>query len=194
MCPKLNTSSDAVLLCLLKNGDHEAFRELYRRYWRDCYLTVLRKSNNTELAEDITQVVFESLWQNRRTTNIKNLPAYLMNATRYRFVAFIKAKYHMAAYEKETAATGIRETNHVENEFLVKEILEAVQRGVSMMPPKTKEVYMLSREKFHSIKEIAEQLQLTEKAVEYHITKSLRLMRLVLKDFFPILIISVSLI
>lgn len=100
----------------------------------------------------------------------------------------------MAAYEKETAATGIRETNHVENEFLVKEILEAVQRGVSMMPPKTKEVYMLSREKFHSIKEIAEQLQLTEKAVEYHITKSLRLMRLVLKDFFPILIISVSLI
>ncbi len=71
----------------------------------------------------------------------------------------------------------------------VKELKEAIDKGVAMMPPKTKEIYALSRTEYYSVKEIAHKLNLSEKAVEYHITQSLKTMRLALKDFLPVIVL-----
>jgi len=58
--------TDTELLSRMRNDDQIAFEELYRRYWRRCYVQVVRRSGDETLAEDITQNVFVSLWEKRK--------------------------------------------------------------------------------------------------------------------------------
>ena len=44
----------------------------------------------------------------------------------------------------------------------------------------------MSRYECRSVKEIAEELALSPKSVEYHVTKSLKVLRIALKEYLPI--------
>jgi RNA polymerase sigma-70 factor (ECF subfamily) len=63
------------------------------------------------------------------------------------------------------------------------ELSDAVEEAMKKLPEKTCEVFRMSRFENQSVKEIAVQLNLSEKAVEYHITKSLKLLRENLKAY-----------
>ena len=63
------------------------------------------------------------------------------------------------------------------------DLSEAVEQAVNKLPEKSREVFRLSRLEGRSKKEIAKLLQLSEKAIEYHLTKSLKELRVQLKDY-----------
>ncbi len=180
---------DTELLERIKKDDQVAFEKLYRRYWQRCYMQVVRRSCDAKLAEDITQSVFVSLWEKRKTANIQHIGAYLYSAVRFQFITYLRAQMHEEAYAFHLREDDQERHNPVEVSMHIKELNEAIEKGVAMMPPKTKTVYTLSRSEHYSVKEIANELNLSEKAVEYHITQSLKMLRLVLKDF----LVSVSL-
>lgn len=137
------------------------------------------------LSEDLTQAVFVSLWENRQTANITNLKGYLFRALQFKFISHLKLQMNAEAYIAHALQTQPSASEPTELTIRVKELHEAIDRGVAMMPPKTKKVYTLSRDEHHSVKEIAHILNLSEKAVEYHITQSLKTMRLALREFLP---------
>jgi RNA polymerase sigma-70 factor (ECF subfamily) len=60
---------------------------------------------------------------------------------------------------------------------------EAVEVAVGHLPEKSREVFKLSRLEGRSNAEIANLLQLSEKAIEYHLTKSIKALRMRLKDY-----------
>jgi len=183
---KPTVDTDSELLIRLGNDDQAAFEELYKRYWQRCYAQVLRRSGDTNLAEDITQSVFVSLWEKRKSVEIRNIGTYLFAAVRFRFITYLKAQPHEEAYSLHVLRDQYDGQNPVEVSVRIKELNEAIDKGVAMMPPKTKIIYTLSRAEYYSVKEIAKKLNLSEKAVEYHITQSLKTLRLVLKDFLTV--------
>lgn len=188
----LNTAggkTDKALLDRLANSDQAAFKALYKRYWQRCYLQALRRSGDASLAEDITQNVFVTLWEKRKSAEIRNVAAYLFNAVRFRFIAYLKTQMHADTYLTQALQRRPDLNNSVETALGVKELQEAIDQGVAMMSPKTKAVYTLSRNEHYSVKEIATKLNLSEKAVEYHITQSLKTLRFALKDFLPFALI-----
>jgi RNA polymerase sigma-70 factor (family 1) len=178
--------TDAELLVRISKDDKVAFEELYRRYWRRCYTQVMHRSGDATLAEDITQNVFVSLWEKRRSVTIQNIGAYLFSAVRFRFITYLKSQWHEETYTFHFLREQHDSQNPVEASVHMKELNEAIDKGVALMPPKTKAIYTLSRTEHYSVKEIAHKLNLSEKAVEYHITQSLKTMRLALKDFLPL--------
>lgn len=188
MLNKPTVDTDSELLARLSNDDQAAFEELYKRYWHRCYLQVLRRSRDATLAEDITQSVFVSLWERRKTVSIKNIGTYLFAAVRFRFITYLKAQPLEEAYSLHILHDQYDRQNPVEVSVRIKELNAAIDKGVAMLPPKTKEIYTLSRTEHYSVKEIAKKLNLSEKAVEYHITQSLKTLRLVLKDFLAMII------
>ena len=182
-CMDYGLLADDVLLKLLRISDEFAYKEIYLRYWRRLYRTCVSKTNSKEVAEDIVQSIFADLWDRREHHTIINMAAYLETAVKYQVINYIKA-----AISKRAQYTGYSEGQKTEENpadlpLLVQELSVAIEKAISQLPQKTQTIFRLSRFEKQSNKDISRMMDLSEKAVEYHITQSLKSLRFFLKDF-----------
>ncbi len=73
------------------------------------------------------------------------------------------------------------------NDIFSKEIQSILTKTLDDLPLQTKRVFMMSRFEQKSGKEIAEELGITVKGVDYHIAKALKALRISLKDYLPLI-------
>ena len=185
--------ADEVLLKFLIISDELAFQEIYQRYWRQLYYAALSKINNKEVAEDIIQTVFTDLWEKREQHSIKNISAYLGTSVKYQVINYIKSGISKKAHLSNISESRKTEENKNELALLVKELNEAIDKAINRLPQKTQTIFRLSRFERHSNKQISRMMDVSEKAVEYHITQSLRALRLYLKSFMLVNLLLVVL-
>lgn len=174
---------DEVLLRLLKISDEAAFKEIYMRYWRALFFVALKKTNSREVAEDIVQGIFTDLWERRTRHAIEYLSIYLHTAVKYQVINYIKSAISRKAHLSGIIESQRSEENNTELLLLVNELNEATNKAIDQLPAKTRTIFRMSRVENHSNKDISRIMDLSEKAVEYHITQSLKTLRLYLKDF-----------
>lgn len=174
--------SDELLLKLLQCSDVDAFQTLYKRNVRFVFHLALKKVRHQETAEDITQQVFLGIWERRLQVKIDCLEAYLTTAVKYRCISYFESKYAKTA-PVDLDSLAHKADHSTENTLLYDELRMAIQRAMELLPPKTREVFRLSRFHSHSNREIATLLEISEKAVEYHMTQSLKVMRRELSDY-----------
>ncbi len=186
--------SDDALVNLLPQSDERAFEEIYRRHWQRVFRFALGKIESQEMVEDICHDVFLSLWQRRGQVQIANVEAYLIQAVKYSVINYYKSRVsdekHLGVYAQNRPAA----RNETEDALYFNSLQKAWLAALDALPEKTKAVFQFSRIDHLSNREIAGRLQLTEKAVEYHITKALRQLKGDLKDFFVICLLIAGII
>lgn len=180
--------SDADLIIPFKGGCEHAFKEIYQRYWFQVYQVAYRKVHHKELAEELTQNLFVELWRRRTNVEIRSLSAYLFGSLRYSIInhyksLLIQENYHN--YIKASSNFGV--VNNADYLLMLHELSEALDKGVALLPKKTAEVFRMSRMEHRSVKDISQQLNISEKAVEYHITQSLKSIRFYLREYLFLL-------
>lgn len=163
---------------LLRLGDNVAFTEIYNRYHAALYIHAFNKLRNREESRDIVHDLFGSLWNNRANLQVKTtLSAYLYTAVRYKIFDFISHRDVESRYISsiaEFADKGDYITDHLVRE---KELSALIEKEISALPSKMREVFELSRKANLSHKEIAEQLGLSEKTVKKQVNNSLKILR-----------------
>lgn len=169
------------VLIQVADGDEKAFSKLYDMFYPELTRHVLRKIKDQNIAEDILHDLFLSLWKNRaHITEIESIPAYLYSSVRY----LILAQYRLQK-TKELPAFDLEEIDIIQDEVPIEDrlyyryILDEVQREIENLPEKCKEVFKMSREQHRSIREIAEEMSISESTVKKHINKAINH----LKDF-----------
>ena len=175
--------ADNVLLKLLKISDELAYKEIYLRYWRRLYRSAVSKTNSKEVAEDIVQSVFTDLWDRRESHQINSIAAYLETAVKYQIINYIKSAISKRTQYAAFSELQKAEENSVDLPLLVQELNTAIDKAISQLPQKTQTIFRLSRFEKQSNKDISRIMDLSEKAVEYHITQSLKSLRFFLRDF-----------
>ncbi|SFW24917.1 RNA polymerase sigma-70 factor [Chitinophaga sancti] len=180
----LHLLTDDLLLRLLQASDEHAFRELYQRYWKKLFTTACYKLKSKEAAEEIVQNIFVSLWEKRATLQIDNLENYLFIAVKYKVINYVESLMVRQAGQKQLAGNTTDEST--EATIMINDLHAAIQQALTQLPAKTREVFTMSRFEKCSVREIARHMNLTEKAVEYHITQSLKLLRVSLKDYMVV--------
>ncbi|NML64983.1 sigma-70 family RNA polymerase sigma factor [Hymenobacter sp. RP-2-7] len=168
--------------------DREAFAELYERYWYRVFALAYRKLKSRDVAQELVQELFAALWHKRAEHNIAQLEHYLLVAINHRVLGYIRAyrvRTHYATYCRQLVAEATHET---EEALGAADLSAAFLRGVALLPEKSREVFRLSRLEHQSVEQIASQLDVTPKAVEYHLTKSLKLLRAYLREFLVALL------
>jgi len=180
----LHLLTDDLLLRLLQASDEHAFRELYQRYWKKLFTTACYKLKSKEAAEEIVQNIFVSLWEKRATLQVENLENYLYIAVKYKVINYVEALMVRQAGQKQLAGNTTDEST--EATIMINDLHAAIQQALTQLPAKTREVFTMSRFEKYTVREIAGHMNLTEKAVEYHITQSLKLLRVSLKDYMVI--------
>jgi len=177
---------DEELLTCIESGNKAAFAEIFDRHWKEVYLQVYRKVKDKHLAEELTQNLFLSLWE-RRTSGILNIRLWLSGAVKFAVISHFRSQIVHDKYEKYFRHHTTVESAYTPEQLTMdKELSLSINKGISLLPDKTQQVFRLSRLENHSIKEIAKYMGLSEKAVEYHITQSLKWMRMYLKDYLAI--------
>ncbi|HKZ37475.1 MAG TPA: sigma-70 family RNA polymerase sigma factor [Chryseolinea sp.] len=180
---EIKSHTDERLLSLLRQGNHDAFKEIYNRYWLVIYRRFYKKFQSKELAEEYTQELFTSIWFRRNDLSINSsIILYLNGAVRKMVINYIRNEIRKKlVFNRSLDEEGSFSTtpeNQEENEYL----LVKLQAAIENLPDKTGKIIRLSKLHGLSVKEIANNQNLSNKAVEYHITKALKTLKAYFKD------------
>ena len=169
----------------LKNGDADAFAEIYRLHHPSILSFVHRLSGNLVLAEDVAQHVFMNFWTHRADYDLeKPLPPLLLTMARNAWLnAAKREEYRRTSPLQEELAPSPARGGRLDPRLEQKEIEEALERGLAALEPPVREVFVLSR--YHEMKyaEIAQTLGVSVKTVEARLSRALQALQETLKDF-----------
>jgi RNA polymerase sigma-70 factor (family 1) len=166
---------DDELVRLLKKGDTAAFTEAYNRYWEQLLALGYYYTHHKQAAEDIVHEVFTSLWARRAELPIQSLKAYL--ATAVKFAVFKAIARDKRRRELQQGLYAPAYTTEVEEKLDARFLQDYLHGMVEQLPDKARLVFTYSRAEELSVKEIATKMELSPKAVEYHLTKALRALK-----------------
>ena len=169
---------ERILLNKLKDGNPDAFLELYNIYHSNLYYYVLRFVKSPAIAEDILQDVFLKLWEIRKTVNPDLcFSAYLYRISRNYVFKFLKKISTdeslqlriMQELEKNITDTDIKlRWKEYEDIFLV---------AVAQLPPQRRKVFRLCREEGKTYDQAAAELGISRNTVKEHMVMAMKFVK-----------------
>src|SRR5690606_35760752 len=176
--------SDLELVTELQKGDQAAYTEIYHRFKIPLYTFLWHRTHDKELVTDILHDVFLTIWEKREQIRYDvSLSGYLFSAVRNNLLDIIahekvKQRYIDSFYDFMHTAD-----SSADDLVRSKEMSQLIATEISTLPPKTREVFELSRQYNLSRKEIAQQLGISEQTVKSHMFNALKTLRLKLGSF-----------
>ncbi len=170
-----SSASEAELVSRLQSGDAQAFTEIYNRYWERLLAIGYFHKKNRQAAEDVVHEVMMSLWVRRNQLQIQSLNAYLGTAVKFAvFKSIVREKKLQNILEEKVHTESF---TNIEEQLDARFLEDYLKGVVEQLPEKARIVFHYSRNEELSVKAIAKKLDLSPKAVEYHITKALKALR-----------------
>ncbi|TZF82226.1 RNA polymerase sigma-70 factor [Pedobacter sp. BS3] len=181
----LSTSDDDVLIDRLNTDEINAFREIYDRYWDKLYVVARNRINDREEAEEIVQDIFCNFWRRRKSLVLtKGLNNYFSIAVKYEVINRLARQARANTYLKQAA----KELSEVDESTLMQldlnELQNQLQSTINTLPEKCQLVFRLQHEQGYSQRRIAEELDISEKTVEAHLSKARKVLRNSFSNFF----------
>lgn len=190
---KSRHDNEELLLLQLAEGNEHAFVAIYDLYWEKIFLIAYRRLKSKEIAEELVQNLFLKLWEKRASLKILQLEHYLHKSIRNAVLDYIDSQIVSNSYRTYWKFFGKSKEDTTDQMVALGEVSSAIEEGLSKLPQKSQEVFKLSRLDHWPTVKIAEHLHLSEKTVQYHLTKSLKFMRAYLKEFIFSLLLLFSL-
>ena len=175
------------------------FNSIYTTYYRKAFLFTLSYVHNDLVAEDIVSEAIIHLWELSKEKEIPSIEAILITYIRSKSLNYLK---HIQAQENVFQTLQHKGQRELEiristleacdpKEILSGEFREKVNSLLASMPEKTRIAFIRDRLDGKSHKEIAEELGISVKGVEYHLTKAVRILRDNLKEYAPFLFLFI---
>ncbi|WP_036601327.1 RNA polymerase sigma factor [Olivibacter sitiensis] len=171
--------TENILLQKLSEGDESAFSMVFDLHWESLFTYVVRVLKDKDESVDIVQDTFAALWQQRdRLSHVKSLKGYLFSIAHYKALRYIKCNIQRNDYIKSMSAFLPDHESNLEANLYARELTLYIEKELLNLPPKMREVFMLSRMEHLSHKEIAGKLGISENTVKKQINYSIRFLRL----------------
>lgn len=158
------------------------FIAAYEAHWKELYLAAGRYVSDKELAKELVQELFISIWEKRDTlvihTSVRN---YLFGALKLKTLEYYRKQVVRERYIADQQKIQTQEKQVTEEQVIADDLRRKLQEVILQMPKRSQEVYKLSREEGMDNKSIAKVLLISEKAVEGNMTRALSFIRKQLK-------------
>jgi len=100
--PQGTASTDEELIRRVLRRDEPALGAIYDRYGRLVYTIALRITGDREAAEEVTQDVFQAVWQGAGSFQLSgSFPAWLAGIARHRAIDLIRSRRYRARTREE---------------------------------------------------------------------------------------------
>lgn len=182
------TKEESLLVQGLANGNILAFNTLYKSYSSRLYRFALGYLKSEDEAEELVQEVFTIIWEKRKELKEDlSFKSFLFTISFNIIRKHFRAKSYLSEYLTSGSfdETDVRTSQKIVYDSLYQYINELVNQ----LPLRRKEVFVKSRFEGLSIKEIAEELNISHKTVENQLSDALRFIRVNLnKENLPALL------
>ena len=174
----IQSYTEKELLERIAEGDEDAYKLVFDRYWNKIYQVALSFLKVPDQAQDAVQQVFIKLWEKRnKLPEVENLDAWLFIVARNTIINILERIV--------SSRKGIQQIKDVVPEDYLtpssmleyKQVSEIIQDAVNRLPPQQALVFRLSREQGLTYAEIAERLHIAPATVKSHIIRALNSIR-----------------
>ena len=178
---------DNNLITLLQQWDRNAYKQLFIKYYSPLCEYASQYISDDD-SEELVQELMLFLWETRENLVIEtSLKSYLFISTKHRCLNAIRKnqyheRIHNQIYEK------IKDQFEDPDYYFVNELTENIQKAIENLPETYRETFAMSRFGEKTNVQIAEELGISVKTVEYRISQALKILRFKLKDYLPLLI------
>ncbi|WP_372936337.1 RNA polymerase sigma-70 factor [Seonamhaeicola sp.] len=173
-----------------KSGNEKAFEFFFNKYYNHILGFCIQFIYNENDAKNITQEAFLNLWEHRKNINKpKGIETYLytyakskcLNAIRHNKV---KENYKNNTLNKKEQTLNFEVLKSMEFDALsLNELQALIDKSINELPQKTKTIFIKKRFDNKKNSEIAEELGISIKTVESHMTTALKILRVKLASY-----------
>jgi len=179
----MDRCNDNNLVVLLQKGDEQAFKLLFKKYSVRLYQFSLKYLKDSGDAEDLINDVFLNIWKNRQSLKSNlSFQSYLFtiayNNIRQRFLKKSREEKYIRIFTEKYLVNDSQEEDKLDYISLVKMINETIE----MLPPRRKEIFILSYKDELNNREIAEKIALSENFVRKQLSIARKFMVCKIKE------------
>ncbi|MBK8144340.1 MAG: RNA polymerase sigma-70 factor [Bacteroidetes bacterium] len=178
----------------LLSGEIATYEEVYKTYFKALYVYAYTLLKDELQAEEIVQNLFLKIWDRRDRMQIESsLKAYLYKSVYHDSLNYLKHVKVKATYEQH--ATHVMKNQRSESSShrtMYNNLEEKLRAALNELPEQCRTVFQLSRYEELKYREIADRLQISEKTVENHMGKALKLLRVKLAEFIISVVVLFS--
>lgn len=159
--------SEQELLDKLRQNDISAFNYFVESYYTRLFRFALKYVRRPEVAEELVQDVFVAIWNKRHMLEITaSLSAYVHTAIKYQAINRLKSELRNPKFETEFPESVPSVLASAEEEVMAHDLDICITKAIEALPKKCRIIFDLSRNAGLTYKEIATELEISQKTVE----------------------------
>lgn len=169
---KIHSVEDSMLLLKLGQGSEDAFEAIYEKYWSNVFNEAYKRIGDRDIAKDIAQEVFTSMWVRGTETPIENLPAWLYTVTKNNVYKQIQKQERFVPISDLLSEL---QYNSASADALIveKQLLLAYKCLIDSLPNQQRIIFKMRYQDEFSPDEIALKLKLSPKTVRNHLGRAI---------------------
>lgn len=171
-------------------GNEAAFEKLFKTHYSPLCRFAYHYLSDKDVAEEVVQSTFIGFWEKKERIQIDaSLKSYLYRSVRNACLNELKRLKVRKVHAEGVLVEGEGHSLAADHEVIKDELEAKIQEAIQGLPEQCRLIFRMSRMEELKYQEIADALQISIKTVENQMGKALKLMRLRLKDYLPLITI-----
>lgn len=177
------------LIHQINTGNQLVFEQLFKQYFKVLQNYAFTILKDLDVAEEMVQNVFLKIWEKReKLPQDAVVASYLYKSVYHESLNWLRHEKVKASHQQHTLYSMKNESDSAEDRIKMNQLQEQLQKALNELPQQCRTIFQMSRFDELRYREIAEELGISVKTVENQMGKALRLMRLKLVEFLPVMI------
>lgn len=162
---------------------YHQFQKVFEEYYNPLCNYAFTFLKDLSSSEDVVQELFVKVWEKRQDLITSDtIRFYLFTAVRNNSLTFLQREKKAAIVELNDYDAPDEQFSFTQETKSAPDYRSQLSAAINELPPKCKEVFLLSRMSKQSYKEIADTLNISVKTVENQIGKALKILRHFVKE------------
>ena len=174
----MDITDEKELVQRLRNGDFEAFEQLYRHYRKRLAGNFVKLLRSDVLAQDALQDLFLKVWNARATIDpTQSFRSYIYRIAENQVIDIYRKAARDKMLMQQLLAVCDSGYTHVEEHIISEENIRMVRQIIAQLPAQQKKVYTLHKLEGKSYEEISVLLRISTSTINKHIYRAHRFVK-----------------